>query len=137
MRITLNKVLVGLFITFLTACQNDAGLTKVNNNTPQKQTSIKQAKIMQASIKQIEQWQEVTVKYYDLEGGFYGLVSIKGKKLLPMNLPQEYRLDGTKLKVKGHIVKGRITIQQWGTSFNITESELIKLGTDHRKKNSF
>ncbi|GAW96822.1 MULTISPECIES: hypothetical protein [Colwellia] len=73
-------------------------------------------------------WQQVTVKYLDFEGGFYGLVSKTGDKLLPMNLAKEYQLPGTVLKVQGHVIKDMMTIQQWGQVFKITEVELIKLG---------
>jgi len=45
-------------------------------------------------------WQQVTVNYYDFEGGFYGLTSQTGGKLLPMNLAKQYKLQGTVLKVK-------------------------------------
>ncbi len=72
--------------------------------------------------------QQVTVKYFDFEGGFYGLVGKDGKKLLPMNLAKKYQVDGSILKVRGHIIKGMMTIQQWGTPFEVTDVELIKLG---------
>ncbi len=73
-------------------------------------------------------WQQVTVKYMDFEGGFYGLVSKAGDKLLPMNLAKEYQLPGTVLKVKGQFIKDMMTIQQWGQPFKITDVKLIKLG---------
>jgi len=73
-------------------------------------------------------WQQVTVKHMDFEGGFYGLVSSNGDKLLPMNLAKKYQLPGTVLKVKGEIVKGMMTIQQWGRPYKISNVELIKLG---------
>jgi hypothetical protein len=73
-------------------------------------------------------WQHVTVKYYDLEGGFYGLISTTGSKLLPMNLSKQYQLSDTILKVKGKVLKGMATIQQWGQPFKITDIELVKLG---------
>ncbi len=71
---------------------------------------------------------QVTVNYYDIEGGFYGLVSKNGEKLLPRNLAKEYQVSGTELKVKGLIIKDMVTIQQWGQVFEITNVELIKLG---------
>jgi hypothetical protein len=75
-----------------------------------------------------EVWQQVTVKYFDFEGGFFGLLGQDGKNLLPMNLSKEYQVDGTVLKVQGHIIKDMMTIQQWGTAFEVTDVELIKLG---------
>ncbi|WP_246129133.1 hypothetical protein [Colwellia demingiae] len=73
-------------------------------------------------------WQQVTVNFYDFEGGFYGLTSKTGDKLLPMNLAKQYKLAGTVLKVKGEIIKDMMTTQQWGQPFRITSIELIKLG---------
>ena len=80
------------------------------------------------AAKQEQIWQQVTVKYFDFEGGFFGLVTNKGEKLLPMNLAKVYKVDGTILKVTGHIIKDMMTTQQWGTAFKVTEVELIKLG---------
>jgi len=81
-------------------------------------------------------WHEVTVKFLDFEGGFYGLVSSNGDKLLPINLAKEYKLPGTVLKVQGHIIKDMITTQQWGQVFKITDIKLIKLGKA-KSKNTF
>jgi hypothetical protein len=78
--------------------------------------------------KTIETWQQVTVMYLDFEGGFFGLVGKDGKKLLPMNLAKKFKVNGSILKVKGHVVEGMMTTQQWGTVFKVTEVELIKLG---------
>lgn len=73
-------------------------------------------------------WQQVSVKYLTFEGGFYGLVTEKGIKFLPMNLPAKYKIDGTILRVKGQPIKNMITTQQWGEPFELSEIELVKLG---------
>ncbi len=70
----------------------------------------------------------VTVKYLEFEGGFYGLVTQDGKKLLPMNLAPEYRKAGTVIKVSGKQLTDVMTIQQWGTPYQISEVELVKMG---------
>lgn len=80
------------------------------------------------TAKESKTWHEVTVKFLDFEGGFYGLVASNGEKYLPMNLAKEYKLPGTVLKVQGHIIKDMITTQQWGQVFKITDIKLIKLG---------
>lgn len=69
-----------------------------------------------------------TVKFMNLEGGFFGLVSNEGKHWLPLNLNKEFQQHGAVIKVKGNPVKGMMTIQQWGTPFSITHIELIKAG---------
>lgn len=69
-----------------------------------------------------------TVKYMNLEGGFFGLITKEGKHWLPMNLKKEFQLDGAVLKVTGYAKKNMMTIQQWGIPFTITHVELIKAG---------
>jgi hypothetical protein len=69
-----------------------------------------------------------TVKYMNLEGGFFGLVSKEGKHWLPMNLNKSFQQDGAVIKVRGNPLTGVMTIQQWGTPFSITHIELISAG---------
>jgi len=69
-----------------------------------------------------------TVKYMNLEGGFFGLVSKEGKHWLPMNLKKEFQQHGAIIKVTGSALNDVMTIQQWGTPFSITHIELIKAG---------
>lgn len=88
------------------------------------------------AIKTVKQsWQQVTVKHLDFEGGFYGLVSENGVRLLPRGLPKEYKIEGTILRVKGHFLTDMMTIQQWGKVFKIVEVELIKMGTGNKSLN--
>jgi hypothetical protein len=69
-----------------------------------------------------------TVKYMNLEGGFFGLISKEGKHWLPMNLKKEFQQNGAVIAVRGNAIEGMMTIQQWGTPFSITHIELIKAG---------
>jgi hypothetical protein len=98
-----------------------------NQPQPQSKEILKEGN-SQVIVKKEQAWQQVTVKYYDFEGGFYGLISQTGDKLLPMNLAKQYKLQGTILKVKGELIKDMMTIQQWGQPFKISDVELIKLG---------
>lgn len=72
-------------------------------------------------------WQRGRVQFLNLEGGFYGIITDSGKKLLPMNMAKEFAQNGAIVRVKGK-VKDVMTIQQWGTPFTITDIELIKPG---------
>ena len=69
-----------------------------------------------------------TIRFMNLEGGFYGIVTDKGKKLLPQGLEKKYFVDGTVINFSGKYEKGMMTIQQWGTPFRIDEVQLISLG---------
>jgi hypothetical protein len=72
-------------------------------------------------------WQRGRVQFLNLEGGFYGIITDSGKKILPMNLAKEFAQNGAIVRIKGK-VKNIMTIQQWGTPFTITEIELITPG---------
>jgi hypothetical protein len=73
-------------------------------------------------------WQRGRVQFLNLEGGFYGIITDSGKKLLPMNMTKEFAQNGAIVRVKGK-VKDVMTIQQWGTPFTINDIELIKPGS--------
>ena len=73
-------------------------------------------------------WHRGRVQFLNLEGGFFGIITDSGKKILPMNMKKEYAKNGAIVRIKGK-VKNVMTIQQWGTPFTITEIELITPGT--------
>ncbi len=62
-----------------------------------------------------------TIKYIPLEGGFYGIITEKGEKYLPLNLAEEYKEDGLKVWFKGKVGKDVATIYQWGKPVEILE----------------
>jgi len=80
------------------------------------------------SNKQETQWRTGTIKFMEFEGGFFGIVTDKGEKLLPMNLAKKFHQVDAKVKIQGKLVTDMMTIQQWGTPFKITKIELIKAG---------
>ena len=55
-----------------------------------------------------------TVKYVNLEGGFYGIVSDNGQKLDPVNLKDEFKKDGLRVKFVYSLKKNGANIHQWG-----------------------
>ena len=55
-----------------------------------------------------------TVKYVNLEGGFYGIVSDNGQKLDPVNLKDEFKKDGLRVKFVYSLKKAGANIHQWG-----------------------
>lgn len=75
----------------------------------------------------LSNWQRGRVQFLNLEGGFYGIITDSGRKILPMNMAQEFAQNGAIVRIKGK-VKNVMTIQQWGTPFTITEIELITPG---------
>ncbi|MCX8094738.1 MAG: hypothetical protein N3D74_00905 [Caldisericia bacterium] len=67
-----------------------------------------------------------TIKYIDLEGGFYGIVGDNGKNYLPINLSQEFKINGLRVKFEGKIRNDVMTIYMWGTPIEIIKIEIIK-----------
>ncbi len=91
-------------------------------------TSINAEKLTEHKIKdEFSSWQRGRVQFLNLEGGFYGIITDSGKKVLPMNMAKEFAQNGAIVRFKGR-VKNVMTIQQWGTPLTITEIELIKPG---------
>ena len=60
-----------------------------------------------------------TVRYIELEGGFYGLIC-GDEKYYPINLPEEYRQDGVRVSVVARIANVT-TFAMWGTPVEILE----------------
>jgi len=119
-----SRIFLCLMFLFVSACASSSAEQAVLS----KKESVEMSKEVQPKIKTKGTWQQVTVKYLNFEGGFYGLVSEKGAKLLPMNLPTKYKIEGTILRVKGQSINNMMTIQQWGTPFKVIDIELIKKG---------
>jgi len=70
-----------------------------------------------------------TIQFIAIEGGFYGIITEKGEKLLPMNLDPQYLINGTIISFEGTYIKDLVTIQQWGRPFRISKVQVIKKGT--------
>ena len=66
-----------------------------------------------------------TIKYIQLEGGFYGIVTEKGGKYLPVNLKEEFKKDGLRIWFKAR-PKKVATIQMWGKPIEILEIQKIR-----------
>ena len=60
-----------------------------------------------------------TIKYVNIEGGFYGIVSDNGQKLDPVNLKKEFKKDGLRVKFVYSLKKGGLNIHQWGKIIEI------------------
>ena len=67
-----------------------------------------------------------TVKYIPLEGGFYGIITDKGDRYLPINLPEEFKQDGLKVEFKARLKK-IVTIHGWGKPIEILKIRRIAI----------
>jgi hypothetical protein len=66
-----------------------------------------------------------TVRYLDVEGGFYGIVTDEGKKLDPVNLPREFQKDGLQIRARVEPVKDLVSVRMWGTPVRIIEVQRL------------
>ncbi len=55
-----------------------------------------------------------TVRYMEIEGGFYGLVADDGTKYDPINLPAEYKKNGLRVKFTVREKKDVMSFHMWG-----------------------
>jgi len=62
---------------------------------------------------------EGCVKFIELEGGFYGIITTDGTFYLPLNLPEKYQVDGLEVSFTARTAPDTATIQMWGIPVTI------------------
>ena len=67
-----------------------------------------------------------TVRYIDLEGGFYGIIGDDGKKYLPIDLDQQYKTDGLKVRFRFKARRDVMTITMWGIPVEVLVIDKIE-----------
>jgi len=70
------------------------------------------------------------VKYIDLEGGFYGIVDDTGSGYLPINLSDEFKVDGLSVEGIGKLEEGVYTVYMWGIPIEVLKIEKIENSED-------
>jgi hypothetical protein len=65
------------------------------------------------------------IKYVDLEGGFYGIITDKQEQYTPINLPEEFRQDTIRIEFKAIYVKNQSSFHMWGKLIYILEIERL------------
>lgn len=58
---------------------------------------------------------EGVVRFIDLEGGFFGIITGSGDHLLPENLPEDYQVDGLQVTFTGMTRGPAANVRMWGT----------------------
>jgi hypothetical protein len=98
---------------------------------PEKMEQIKEPKKEEIKSKKTPQQQKNeqmitgTVMYIPIEGGFYGLVADDGKKYDPINLPEEYKQNGLRVKFQVERKKSMASIHMWGIIAEIVKIEKL------------
>lgn len=121
------KWLLAGTVVALVACSSPE-VTPGSVPAQQKTATLKEKKLKMTPIHAPIHSYQGTIRHISLEGGFYGIVTDKGLKLLPLNLAKQYRQDGAIIEFSGEYAKNLMTIQQWGKPFSIKEIKLIKTG---------
>lgn len=60
------------------------------------------------------------VVYKTTEGGFWGIVDESGNEYLPINMPEQLKLEGRTIEVTVKPVEDYISMFMWGTPVKIT-----------------
>jgi hypothetical protein len=55
-----------------------------------------------------------TVVFIELEGGFYGIVSDGGERYDPLNLDDEFKTDGLRIRFEAMTIQEQVGIHMWG-----------------------
>ena len=66
-----------------------------------------------------------TVRYIEVEGGFYGIVADDGRQFDPRNLDESYKEDGLRIHFRLREVDDAVSIRMWGRIVDIISIERI------------
>ena len=92
----------------------------------QSQTNNKVVDAAKPIAKEAITWQQAKVVKLTQVTGTYGLINDKGEKLLPINLPDEFKRENIKVNVYGTKQKELLTQVRWGVPFRIQQINLLK-----------
>ncbi|MBD3245516.1 MAG: hypothetical protein GF333_00710 [Candidatus Omnitrophica bacterium] len=76
-----------------------------------------------------------TVRYVSLEGGFYGIVTDGGARLLPLNLPERFETDGLSIRFRGYQKRDVITQYMWGVPFFLEQIRTVPGSSPEHPRN--
>lgn len=65
------------------------------------------------------------VIYINLEGGFYGIKTDDGKNLEPINLSEEFKIDGIRISFNYKPRTDLASFRMWGTIVELSEIKRI------------
>jgi hypothetical protein len=65
------------------------------------------------------------IKYITLEGGFYGIIGDDGVNYDPINLPDNFRIDGLKVVLTAIKREDLCSFHMWGIIIEIISIQLI------------
>jgi hypothetical protein len=66
-----------------------------------------------------------TVVYLSFEGGSYGIKGDDGRNYDPVNLPQDFRVDGLRVRIEVKELKGSASFHMWGIPVEIVHIQKL------------
>lgn len=66
-----------------------------------------------------------TVRYVDLEGGFYGIVADDSTRYDPSGLPEEFQEDGLRVRFRAEPQEDVMTTRMWGRVIHLLDIERL------------
>ena len=66
-----------------------------------------------------------TVVYLSFEGGFYGITGDDGRHYDPINLSQDFRIDGLRVRFGVKELKGMSSYHQWGVLVEVVHIQKV------------
>ncbi|MEA1985879.1 MAG: hypothetical protein U9N76_00135 [Candidatus Marinimicrobia bacterium] len=67
-----------------------------------------------------------TVTYLSFEGGFYGIITEDDRHLDPINLEDNLKIDGQKIKFNYIERTDLVSFHMWGTIVELSDVEIIE-----------
>ncbi len=67
-----------------------------------------------------------TVRFVEVEGGFYGIVADNTTRFDPLNLAEEFRQDGLRVRFEAKISDNQVSTHMWGTLIKLTKIEKLQ-----------
>ncbi|MFX1327632.1 MAG: hypothetical protein ACFE91_05740 [Promethearchaeota archaeon] len=66
------------------------------------------------------------IVFLSFEGGFYGIISNDGKHYDPINLPDEFKIDGLRISFTAKIRPDLVSLHMWGTIVELLSIKRLK-----------
>ncbi len=110
-----------IYITALTACAakpEQAALTKPETAA---MTEPQNLKSTPSSIST-----SGTVRFQEMEGGFWGIIADDGRKFDPMGLDKKFQKDGLRVRFDAEPDTDRMSTHMWGTIITVVRIEVVK-----------